>query len=971
MDFARRYTIIEEIGHGGMGRVYKAIDRSLGISVALKIIRPEYASNPRIIDLFKKETVLARSITSENVVRVHDLGEWENIKYISMDFVEGENLRDLIRASGSLTISAAVKFGQQICSGLAAAHKEGIIHRDLKPSNVTIDRLSRARVMDFGLAKTLDREDSKGIRAVVGTPEYISPEQARGERLDQRTDIYALGLILYEMVTGRCAFEADSLTGYIKKHCEVDPEPPSHLNPLVPPGLENIILRCLRKDKNERYQSAEEVCEALELVVAPEMSKVKSSRPWILRLLPWVAACLIIAVLVFYIFLRDRAPSIPSIRKSIAVLSFENVTGDPTQEKWRAIRNLLLMDLEQSRFLRLVTRERLLDCLNDLHIKDAGIYAQAELDKIAATENVDFFLLGSYIASGEKCRIDIRIVDTRTHENVGSRSFNVAGFEETQDRCDEISRWTKETLGFTRSELAKDFDRELKRYTSQSIDALVHFFRGLEFYDKRDFEQSSEAFLKAVAADRDFALAYAHLAFNFSYEGQLEEANRYIQKAMSLRKNLIPRERLLIEGDFYNLFENEYETAIGRYEALLRDYPDDEMALERQGSVYRNTEQWDKAERCFERLRAINPRSRIITRNLIQIAEAMGNYEKAERVLQDNKEVFSASGEFLLDLVNCLFCQGRTDQALIELENALSIDPTRVRHLEFLGHIQTVLGDYRDAETAYQRLLKEDWTDREKLKGRSWLGQLYLLRGQYDNCLKEIEEGLRSARKAGLPGEELTFLLLKSYFHIAQDDFVRAYEAAGKAKQQAFLVRVRESELEVEALHLMGLCQVELGQVSEARRTVLEMEQIIDKMGYPKLLRNCFYLEGMIAGAGNLRAEAVAAFRKAVASLPHQRTEYLDRQAVYIEALASCLFQQGDLDSARAEYEKVISLTTGRLTAGNAYARSLFQLGRICQEKNEPAAAREFFRRYLAVRGSADAGLAEVEDARKRLASLS
>ena len=214
--FANRYTIIEEIGHGGMGRVYKAIDRSLGITVAIKIIRPEYASNPRVVDLFKKETVLARSISSENVVRVHDLGEAENTKYISMDFVEGQNLRDLIHASGSVTISAAVKFGQQICSGLAAAHKEGIIHRDLKPSNVMIDRTGRARVMDFGLAKTIDREGAPGVRSVVGTPEYLSPEQARGEKLDQRTDIYAIGLILYEMVTGRPVFEAETLTGYIK-----------------------------------------------------------------------------------------------------------------------------------------------------------------------------------------------------------------------------------------------------------------------------------------------------------------------------------------------------------------------------------------------------------------------------------------------------------------------------------------------------------------------------------------------------------------------------------------------------------------------------------------------------------------------------------------------------------------------------------------------------------------------------------
>jgi len=289
--FANRYTIIEEIGHGGMGRVYKAIDRSLGITVAIKIIRPEYASNPRVVELFKQETVLARSITSENVVRIHDLGEAENTKYISMDFVEGQNLRDLIHSSGSLTISTAVKFGQQICSGLAAAHKEGIIHRDLKPSNIMIDKTGRVRVMDFGLAKTIDREGAPGVRSVVGTPEYLSPEQARGEKLDQRTDIYALGLILYEMVTGRPVFEAESLTEYIKKHCEINPEPPSRWNHMVPAGLDSIILRCLKKDRNERYQTAEEVCQALDRVVAPEARPRKTARSRLLRYSAGAAAC--------------------------------------------------------------------------------------------------------------------------------------------------------------------------------------------------------------------------------------------------------------------------------------------------------------------------------------------------------------------------------------------------------------------------------------------------------------------------------------------------------------------------------------------------------------------------------------------------------------------------------------------------------------------------------------------------------
>jgi tetratricopeptide (TPR) repeat protein len=966
--FANRYTIIEEIGHGGMGRVYKSIDKSLGITVAIKIIRPEYASNPRIIDHFKKETVLSRAISSENVVRVHDLGEWENTKYISMDFVEGQNLRDLIQASGSLTISTAIKFGQQICSGLAAAHKEGIIHRDLKPSNVMIDRTGRARVMDFGLAKTIDREDAQGVRAVVGTPEYLSPEQARGERQDQRTDIYALGLILYEMVTGHPVFEAESLTGYIKKHCEVNPEPPSRLNHLVPVGLESIILKCLKKDRNERYQTVEEVRRSLNLVVAPEVLTPKPIGPLVLRLLAWIAAGSAILLAAYFLFIYHRKPSVPSWRKTVAVMNLENVTGDTSQDKWRAVRYLLLMDLGESRFLRLVPRERLLQDLNDFHAEDTGVYSQEVLDKIASRENVDYFLLGSFIISGQWGRIDIQVKNARMPDSVGSRSFNAVVFEEIQDRCDEISLWAKQQFGFSEADLEMDFDKELKKYTSRSSAAVLHFLHGLDFYKKGDYKQSSECYLKAVAADKSFALAYARLALNFSYEDRFEEAKKYILKAMSLRKNLSLRERLLIEGDYFNFLEGDFPRAVERYKTLLSSYPDDEFALEHQGAIYRNTEEWGKAADCFDRLQAINPNNRITVRNLSFIAEAMGQYEKAAGILQDNKGVFATPEEFHYDLALCFFYEGRTDQALLELEKALSLNPARPGCMRLLGQIQMVMGNYRDAEAAYRRLLEDDRADAAKLDGHYWLGHLYLLQGQYKSCSREIEEGLKLARKSNFSYEELTFLLFKSYFHLLQEDFAKAYETALKAKQKAVEVHVREDE--IEALHLTGLCEVGLGKLSEAQRTVLTMEQIIRKIGFPKLLRNCYHLEGMIAGARKSWDEAVSDFTKAVETLPQQHLEY-DRQAIYLEALASALFQLSDLDSARAQYEKVISLTTGFLTAGDAYARSLYQLGRIYQDKNKPARAEEFFRRYLAVCGDADAGLVELEDARKRLASIS
>jgi len=968
--FANRYTIIEEVGHGGMGRVFKAIDRSLGITVAIKVIRPEYALNPRVIELFKQETVLARSISSENVVRVHDLGEAEKTKYISMDFVEGQNLRDLIHASGSLTISTAVKFGQQICSALSAAHKAGIIHRDLKPSNIMIDKTGRVRVMDFGLAKTIDREDAGGAKAIVGTPEYLSPEQARGENLDQRTDIYALGLVLYEMVTGRPVFEAESLTGYIQKHCEAVPKPPSRVNHMIPAGLETLILKCLRKDRNERYQKAEDVCQALDGIIAPEVFAPKPIGPLVLRLFAWIAAGSAVLLAAYLFFFNKPGPRVPSVRKSLAVLSFENQTGDPSQDNWRyGFQNLILWDLEQSKFLRLVSRPRLLHCLRELGDDDTGVYDQDVLDKIASMENLDFFVSGTYLMREGKYRIDVRIIDAQTQETVGLQSYDSVVLDRIPEKCDDISLWVKQNLGLSQNDLKRDFDKELKNYTTRSADALICFFRGLDLYEtKSDYRQSSEYFLKAVAIDKDFALAYARLAMNYSYEGRFEEAKECLHKAIALRKNLTARERLQIEGEYFNAWECDYPRAIDRFASLLRIYPDDEMALVQMGAIYRNTEEWDKAEQCFERLKVINPNNRITVRNLSFIAEAMGQYEKAARILQDYKDVFATSEEFHLDLAFCFFCQGRIDPALLELEKALSFNPARPGCLRIQGHIHKIRGSYSAAEACYRQLTEEEGADLTKIDGHFWLGHLYLLQGQYKNGTREIEEGLKLAKKGNLLYEESTFLLLKSYSYLLQEDFVKAYETGMKARQKAVEVRVPEDE--IAALHLTGLCEVELGKLSEARSTVLGMEQVIKKKGYPKLLRDCHHLEGMIAVARKSWDEAVSAFSKAAETLPQQHFE-LGKQAVYFESLASALFQRGDLESARAQYEKVIALTSGWLTAGEAYAKSLFQLGRICQEKDERDKAEEYFRSYLNIYRGADLNMPHVEDARKRLAAVS
>ncbi len=264
--FARRFEIIEEIGKGGMGTVYKAFDSKIREIVALKLLKPEIASDLEIIERFRNELKLARQVSHRHVCRMYDIGEeWLSI-YISMEYVPGEDLKSFIRRSGHLNEAKAVGLARQILEGLVEAHRLGVVHRDLKPQNIMIDRDGNAKIMDFGIARSLHTKGVTGTGVIIGTPEYMAPEQAEGRDVDHRTDIYALGAILFEMVTGRVPFEGETPLSIVLKHRSEPPADPQKLNAQVSAGLSRIILKCLEKSRERRYRTAAEALEDLAAV---------------------------------------------------------------------------------------------------------------------------------------------------------------------------------------------------------------------------------------------------------------------------------------------------------------------------------------------------------------------------------------------------------------------------------------------------------------------------------------------------------------------------------------------------------------------------------------------------------------------------------------------------------------------------------------------------------------------------------
>src|SRR5665213_2750294 len=260
---ADRYEILSLLGQGGMGAVYKARDTELDRLVALKLIRPDLASNPEILRRFKQELILARDVTHRNVVRIFDLGQAKGIKFITMEYVEGRDLRALLHEKGKVPVTEAVEIIAQICRALESAHAAGVVHRDLKPQNIMLDPKNRVYVMDFGIAHSLETPGMTQTGALMGTPEYMSPEQAKGSKIDARSDLFAVGIIFYELLTGISPYKADSAIATLLKRTLERPLSPVEVDPAIPQSISDVVMNCLAIDREQRYASAREILEDL------------------------------------------------------------------------------------------------------------------------------------------------------------------------------------------------------------------------------------------------------------------------------------------------------------------------------------------------------------------------------------------------------------------------------------------------------------------------------------------------------------------------------------------------------------------------------------------------------------------------------------------------------------------------------------------------------------------------------------
>ena len=515
------YKILEKLGGGGMGVVYKAHDLTLDRFVALKLLPPTFGLDEETKQRFVHEAKAASALQHNNICTIHEIDETDDGQlFICMDCYEGKTLRKKIK-SGLLKIDEAVDISIGISQGLSAANEKGIIHRDIKPANIFITDRNEVKILDFGLAKSSDYTKITRMDSTKGTIAYISPEQAMGKEATHQSDIWSLGVVMYEMLTEQLPFKGDIDQVIIYSILDKQPEKITSLNPEIPLELENIVSKALEKNPESRYQHIEEML--IDLVNFKNKSSGLNSGQFIRkrkgnskRLKTAIISALIIfvaAVLFYFIkpnFFRGLKNDIPI---SIAVISFENQTGDSTYNYLqKAIPNLLITNLEQAEYLHVTTWERMRDLLKQMGKGEVEVIDKDLAFELCHMDGIDAIVFGSFIKAGDVFATDVKVLDASSKKLLKSSNIKSVGVQSIlESQIDYLSDEIVEGIGLSAKKI-ESVQLRIADVSTNSMEAYNYFLQGREEFEKRYFDDSRKFLEKAIELDSTYAVAYLYLA---------------------------------------------------------------------------------------------------------------------------------------------------------------------------------------------------------------------------------------------------------------------------------------------------------------------------------------------------------------------------------------------------------------------------------------------------------------------------
>jgi eukaryotic-like serine/threonine-protein kinase len=691
-DFGTRYRIESILGQGGMGRVYKAFDKQLDRVVAIKVVRQSMMGGDEALKRFKQELLLASKVSHKNILRIHDMGEVGDVKFISMAYVEGQDLHQILRDTPKLPFDRALNFARQLAEALAAAHAEGVVHRDLKPQNILVGKDDHLYVSDFGLAKSFE-DDSVGVTrtgAFLGTPRYMSPEQVEGNPADQRSDIYSYGLILYEMVTGDVPFTGDSTLKLMYQRIQQIPKSPKLINPDLPDWFAGVVMRCLEKDPATRYQSATEIL--LDLQGEKSAAIPRAATRTVQIQLPGIASKRWVWVVAGVLVLAVLAVAIPPVRHLILrngpTETTSSVSGIPSLQEGRYVAILPFRVLGDEKSLGYVA-EGLSEALSAKLFQLQGLHlasnAAAEkmsdkdpTEKVARALGANLIVTGMVQGSADRMRIIVNLDDVTSGKRTWSQEFSGV----TKDLLsieDQISGQLVTALAVnpTNEELAKASARPTENVAA--YDLYLHGRNALRGHDAKSIQSAMDFFNQALKEDPSFALAYTGIADASLRMQAIKKDSLWTQKALAaaqqaqLLNDKLPEVHSVL-GAVYGS-TGKYAEAIAELKRALSLQPTSDDAYRRLGSAYLASSDGVHAIEAFQKAAELNPYFWMNQNALGSAYFRLGDYSRALQAFQQVTVLEPDIDAGYENIGNVYLQQGKYQECIPYLQKALQIEP--------------------------------------------------------------------------------------------------------------------------------------------------------------------------------------------------------------------------------------------------------------------------------------------------------